>query len=64
VFLIDLLLPNGMQVVRLAVSRGDLIASDMLIGMDVISLGDMMLANRGVTKFMFRIPAEGDKPLK
>jgi len=62
VFLVDLLLPNGMQVVRLAVSRGDLIASDMLIGMDVISLGDMMLTNSGFTKFSFRIPAEGDNP--
>jgi hypothetical protein len=31
--------------------------------MDIISMGDMKITNKPTTKFMFRIPAEGDTPL-
>ena len=60
VFLVDLLLPNRMMISNLCVSRGDLVAADMLIGMDVISLGDMGVSNFGKTLFSFRIPSEGE----
>lgn len=32
---------------------------DFLLGMDVISLGDFTITNKDVTRFTFRIPAEG-----
>ena len=45
------------------VSESNLKVCDALIGMDVISLGDMKVTNKPTTKFIFRIPAEGDTPL-
>ena len=33
------------------------------IGMDIISMGDMKVTNKPTTKFIFRIPSEGDTPL-
>ena len=33
---------------------------DMLIGMDVISMGDFKLINDGKTSFSIRAPSEGD----
>lgn len=63
VFRIDLLLPNGMLVEGLRVSQSDLMVCDMLIGMDVISLGDLQLSNCPNTHFAFRIPAEGTMPI-
>ena len=32
---------------------------DFLLGMDVISLGDLTITNKGATSFAFRIPSEG-----
>ena len=45
------------------VSESDLKVCDALIGMDIISMGDMKITNKPTTKFIFRIPAEGDTPL-
>ena len=36
--------------------------ADMLIGMDVISMGDFKLINDGKTSFSIRTPSEGDAP--
>ena len=39
------------------------VVCDALIGMDVITLGDMGLTNLQNTRFMFRIPAKGNVPI-
>ena len=61
VYRIDVLLPNGIMVKGLRVSQSDLMVCDMLLGMDVISLGDFHLTNDGNTVFKFVIPPE-EKP--
>ena len=58
VYRIDVLLPNGIMVKGLRVSQSDLMVCDMLLGMDVISLGDLHLTNDGNTVFSFHIPPE------
>ena len=60
---LDVMLPNGMLVQGVAVSESDLKVCDVLIGMNIISMGDMKITNRTNTKFVFRIPSEGDTPL-
>jgi len=62
VYLVDIMLPNKMKITGVSVSRGELVAADMLIGMDIISLGDMLVTNKPTTEFTFRIPSEGNKP--
>lgn len=61
VYRINLLLPNGILINGLRVSQSDLMVCDMLIGMDVISLGDFHLTNGGNTVFKFVIPPESSK---
>ena len=56
------MLPNKMKVANLLVSLGTMTAADMLIGMDVISMGDFKLINDGKTSFSIRTPSEGDVP--
>ena len=58
VYRIDLLLPNGFMVSGLRVSQSELMVCDMLIGMDVISLGDFHLTNSGNSVFRFALPPE------
>ena len=60
VYMIDVMLPNKMLVRGLRVSDGVFDDADILIGMDIIKMGDFMVSNRGSTRFTFRIPAEGD----
>ena len=60
VYMVDVMLPNKMLVRGLRVSDGVFEDADILIGMDIIKLGDLMVSNRGNTRFTFRIPAEGD----
>ena len=64
IFVIDLMLPNKIQIKGLQVSLGNMDAADMLIGMDVISLGDLLLTNDGTTRFTIRTPSEGNKPFE
>ena len=59
VYLLDILLPNKMIVKDLRVSDGEFQDFDFLLGMDVISLGDLTITNKGATRFSFRIPSEG-----
>ena len=59
VHMIDLMLPNGIVVPKLKVTKGILGDHfDVLIGMDVISLGDFAISNyNGSTALSFRIPS-------
>ena len=63
VYLLDLMLPNRMLVKALRVSEGDFDDCDILIGMDVIRLGDFSVTNLHNTIFSFRIPSEGTPPM-
>jgi hypothetical protein len=64
VFLIDVLLPNGLVVSDIrAVEAKSIEGFDMLIGMDIITLGDSAITNCGKkTIFSFRFPS-GEKPI-
>ena len=62
-YVVDMMLPNKLVIRGVEVSESDLKVCDALIGMDIISMGDMKITNKPTTKFMFRIPAEGDTPL-
>ena len=62
IYVIDLQLPNGVKITGLPVSLGNMVVADVLIGMDVISMGDLKLTNDGTTKFTLRTPSEGDAP--
>ena len=58
------MLPNNVRIKDLPVTESDLAVCDALIGMDVITLGDMGLTNLQNTRFMFRIPAKGNMPIE
>ena len=62
-YVVDVMLPNRLVIRGVEVSESDLKVCDALIGMDIISMGDMKVTNKPTTKFIFRIPAEGDTPL-
>ena len=62
-YVVDMMLPNKMVIRGVEVSESDLKVCDALIGMDIISMGDMKITNKHTTKFIFRIPSEGDIPL-
>ena len=62
VYIVDVTLPNKIKISNILVSLGTMTAADMLIGMDVISMGDFKLINDGKTSFSIRTPSEGDAP--
>ena len=62
-YVVDMMLPNKLVIRGVEVSESDLKVCDALIGMDIISMGDMKVTNKPTTKLIFRIPAEGDTPL-
>ena len=62
VFKIDLQLPSQIKITGLAVSLGKMVAADILIGMDVLSMSDFNFTNKGETVLMIRTPSEGDVP--
>ena len=60
-YVVNLLLPNKIEIKMLIVNDGKLTDTDMLIGMDVISLCDFAITDAGVgTKFSFQIPSSLD----
>lgn len=64
-YLIDLLLPGGLHLTGMTVSESDFTHAssdfDLLIGMDVITLGDFLISNfNGNTMMNFRVPSQGD----
>lgn len=55
--IIDMTLPNG-QTLTMHVTATDLVNTDMLIGMDIISQGDFAISNfEGQTILNFRLPS-------
>ena len=60
-FVVNLLLPNRIEIKMMMVNDGKLTDTDMLIGMDVISLCDFTITNPGpMTKFSFQVPSSLD----
>ena len=60
-YVVNLLLPNKIEIKMLMVNDGKLTDTDMLIGMDVISLCDFTITSPGTnTKFSFQIPSTLD----
>lgn len=58
-FKIDLLLPSGIAIPNLQVMDGKLLKCDVLVGMDVIGLGDLAIPNlNGETALSFKIPSD------
>ena len=64
IYLIDVLLPNGRSVKHIEAMGTNLSICDALIGMDIITLGDMLITNAPNTKFEFRLPSKGAPSLK
>lgn len=57
-YVINLYLPNQVGVSFVRVTEGILNGTDILIGMDIISLGDFAITNfKGKSTFSFRIPS-------
>jgi|BioPla2DNA2_1021312.scaffolds.fasta_scaffold02238_3 hypothetical protein len=57
-YYVDLYLPNHILIQKLFVYEGTLSGCDMLIGMDIIGIGDFAVTNyMGKTVFSFRIPS-------
>lgn len=57
-YYVNLRLLNGVELPSITVTHGDLDGFDLLIGMDVITLGDFAITNDGgKTLFSFRIPS-------
>ena len=57
-YLINLGLPNGITVTGLKVIWGKFINADVLVGMDIINLGDFSVSNmNGITRMSFRMPS-------
>ncbi len=58
-YMVNIILLNGIQVYNVKVSEGKLPQGiDMLIGMDIINLGDFVITHRnGGTIFSFQIPS-------
>lgn len=56
----NILLPNGVSFVSVKVTEGILRNTDVLIGMDIINMGDFALThNDGKILFSFRVPSIG-----
>jgi hypothetical protein len=57
-YVVNVILPNLVHVPNLEVTKGVFQDSDLIIGMDIITLGDFAVTNfGGVTKFSFRVPS-------
>ncbi len=60
VYIIEITLPNGIKILRQVTEGISSGTWDVLIGMDVITMGDFCVSNfNGVTTFSFRVPSEG-----
>ncbi len=57
-FLINIVLPNKVTFFNVEVTRGKLLGAHVLIGMDIITTGDLSITNLGQrTVFSFRVPS-------
>jgi len=59
-YFVDLLLPSQVTVAQVEVAAVE-VGCDILIGMDIICLGDLTICNHGSTSFSFSIPAHDSK---
>jgi hypothetical protein len=58
VYLVNIVLPNNIGVKQVRVTRGILANVDVLFGMDIITIGDFAITNRGgITVFTFCFPS-------
>lgn len=59
VYLVNIYLPNMVTFAQVQVTKGGLPPdTDMLIGMDIITMGDFAVTHKdGTTKFSFRVPS-------
>ena len=58
-YVVNLALPNKVIVEAVEVSRGGFVGGDVLIGMDIITLGDFAITNtKERTKFTFQVPSQ------
>lgn len=58
VYIVDLRLPNDVYIPNVQVTEAEMTTNDVLIGMDIITLGDFALTNfGGKTRFTFSIPS-------
>ena len=58
IYRVNVILPNNVRISSIKAACCDLMDIDMLLGMDVIMMGDMALSGAGGnTTFSFRIPA-------
>lgn len=58
VYLVNVGLPNHVGVESVRVTLGRMVNADVLIGMDIIGIGDFAVTNKnGVTVFTFRVPS-------
>ena len=57
-YLVNIGLPNKVMMSGVIVTKGEMASTDVLIGMDVITMGDFSVTNcQGLTKFSFRAPS-------
>jgi len=58
-YMIDAHLPNNVRIIDMSVIEGKIDGvSDVLVGMDVISMGDLAITNsQGQTEFSFKMPS-------
>lgn len=57
-YLVNFFLPNQVMVMNITVTQGDFRGADVLIGMDIIVLGDFSVTNhQGITKMSYRTPS-------
>ena len=64
IYLIDVILPNGHSVKCIEAMGTNLNVCDALIGMDIITQGDMLITNAPNTRFEFRLPSRGAPSLQ
>lgn len=57
-YLVNIVLPNKMMLPMITVTEGKLSGTDVLLGMDIISLGDFSISHKDSgTTFSFQIPS-------
>lgn len=56
-YLVNIVLPDNVMFMGVRVTKGQVKDADILIGMDIIGMGDFAVTNAGgVTKFSYRTP--------
>ncbi len=61
VYLVDILLPNQVEVVGVRTAVTSIQGGDLLIGMDIINMGDFAITHpNGGTQYTFQVPTQAD----